>query len=166
MKTPKQLLAILLFWGTAAVGNSEAMAQTAMNSVYVELFGQNSFFTFNYDRMIGNRFGLRTGIGMSGLDGTDGIIVPITANYLLGDDHKFEFDAGLVYENGTWQRGTQDIHPILSVGYRYQPTAGGFMIRAAVDAVWYAERVIGAVTTYDNNPGLQPGISLSVGYAF
>jgi hypothetical protein len=92
MKTPKQIVVILLFLGIAAGGNSEAVAQTAMNSVYVELFGQNSFFSVNYDRIIANRFGLRAGIGLSGLDGTDGVIVPVTGNYLLGDEHKFEFE--------------------------------------------------------------------------
>ncbi len=103
---------------------------------------------------------------MSGLDGTDGVIVPITVNYLRGDDHKFELGAGLVYENGKWQRGTQEIFPIVYFGYRYQSMDGGVMVRVGVDAISYLERALGAVTTYDDNSGLEPGISLSFGYAF
>jgi hypothetical protein len=125
------VLAVSLW--VAVFGSSESPAQT---SAYLELFGQDSFFTVNYDRMVGQRFGFRAGIGMSGLDGADGVIVPITVNYLRGADHKLEFSAGLVYENGEWQRGTQEVFPVLSVGYRYQPGDGGFMFRIMPFGIW------------------------------
>ena len=172
MKTRMPIVAILVWAWIAAAGSSRALAQgefspgNAMTSVYVELFGQNSFFSLNYDRMLGERFGLRAGFGMSGLDGTDGFIIPITAHYLRGNDHRFELGAGLVYENGTWQRGREEIAPILSIGYRYQQPEGGFMFRVAINAIWYLERAAGAVTAYDDDTGLEPGIALSFGYAF
>ncbi len=163
MKTRTPILVIAASLWAAVFESSEVPAQTA---AYLELFGQNSFFTVNYDRMLGQRFGLRAGMGMSGLDGADGVIVPITVNYLRGVDHKLELSAGFVYENGKWQRGTEEVFPILSAGYRYQPAAGGFMFRIGLDALWYLERVVGAVSSYDDNPGLEPGISLSFGYGF
>lgn len=173
MKMRMQNLSVAVLWLIAIFVDPPVFAQNpilyegmAAQSVYVEVFGLHSFFTVNYDRMVSERFGLRAGVGLSGLDGTDGVIVPITVNYLRGDDHKFELAAGLVYENGEWQRGTQEVFPILSVGYRYQPPAGGVMVRVAVDALSYFERAVGAVTTYDDYPGLEPGISLSFGYAF
>lgn len=111
MKTRKPILALTVCLWAAVFGSSQLPAQT---SAYLELFGADSFFTVNYDQMLGERFGLRAGIGMSGLDGADGVIIPLTINYLRGETHKLELSAGLVFENSAWQRGTQGIFPILS----------------------------------------------------
>jgi len=120
-----------------------AFSQSKPNSFYLELLGNGGLYSVNYDRLFTENLGGR--IGVSYLSSFDFIftsvenllLVPIMLNYFVGNNHKLELGAGVVIvsadnigffglESGSV--GTA-IGGTATIGYRYQPSNGGFLFR-------------------------------------
>jgi hypothetical protein len=97
----------------------------AYNTVFVEGGGSGLGFSLNYDRMIGEYFSLRAGIGA--WPGKDNWVFtyPILFNVLVGSPiHKLEIGAGIMlYQGG---------HVVaFALGYRLAPKQKGLAFRIA-----------------------------------
>lgn len=124
----------------------------ANQAVFGELFGRSLMLSANYDRRFGNNntgLGFTVGAGIITLIGASIISVPVSLNYLMGKNGKFlELGAGATYFNanvqnfnGSPDRGTT-IVPSGTIGYRSQPTAGGFMFRAGLNQFFFEKLLL------------------------
>ncbi|MBI1929742.1 hypothetical protein HYR99_36520 [Candidatus Poribacteria bacterium] len=132
-------------------GTSETVTKrTANNSFYLEGGGNAIIVSINYDRLFGESFAGRVGLG--GFE--EAILVPITISYLLGSGaHKLELGTGLLfgsegYESGVIWTGI--------VGYRYQPKKRGSIFRVGFTPFFDPEEL----------DELLPWIGISFGVAF
>lgn len=122
-------------------------AQSAAKSVYAEIGGPG-LASVNFDiRFSPKEDGLGGRIGVGGFteSGFGIFTLPVGLNYLLGKDGKnyFEMGAGFTYvhtkgdiifgDNGS---SSSQSFGHLSIGYRLQPTKGGFLFRAAIVPVF------------------------------
>jgi len=120
------------------------------NSVYVELGGPGLLYSVNYERLLRPDVSLRVGLGAFAIreDGTEKgmtwLTVPITASYLVGQRaHRFEVGGGLAtgyaWSDLNQRAGATDDYFLIALavhaGYRYQPRAGGFLLRALVTPI-------------------------------
>lgn len=160
---------VIMFPKVAAAQYEVRASKPALHSVYAELFGPYYFFTANYDRILSARWGMRVGFGFSGLDGTDGVVLPLTAHYFfnLSPNHKLEMDFGVLYENSVGPRKListdhHDFQPLLWLGYRYRPVQRGFMFRAGLNA----DRLCRELFDTTDDARYDSEISLSFGYAY
>lgn len=161
----QSILAVILMAGMAfAFTPSQSHAQGAKNAVYAELAGNALIYSVNYDRRFGQNFTGRLGVMRAGVGGVSFTNIPIMGNYLVGSgNHRFELgigpqifivsidvgnDSGFGFEeDGTAFGGTA------TIGYRYQPTDGGFVFRVGL-------------TPSFSSAGFLPWAGLSLGYAF
>jgi hypothetical protein len=116
-------------------------------AVYFQLGGSGPFLSVNYDRRFGKRvngLGFTTGIGFWGETGASLFSVPLSLNYLAGrKTHFLELAAGTTFlKASTWGDyfsveggGTGFIYHA-SIGYRHQPTTGGFFFRGGVSPLF------------------------------
>jgi len=158
------LLSVLLAGAMLAFSPSATKAQSAKNITYVELAGNSLLYSLNYERVITPKITGRVGLMQAGVGGVSFMIAPIMGNYLVGSgNHRLELgvgpqifnvsidtkgeDFGGFDESGTVVGGTA------TIGYRYQPTDGGFLFR------------IGVSPTF-SSAGFLPWAGLSFGYAF
>ena len=121
------------------------------HSVYTEFLGNRLPASVNYDFLSPSGFGLRLGVGLTGLDRTDRMSVPLSMNYLIGETHRLELGLGVEF----WEKDN-DFLPIATVGYRYQQTDGGLLYRLTANPMVVADK-----TTKFGIP-----ISFSIGYTF
>jgi hypothetical protein len=153
---------------------------TAPNGIYLELLGNGLLYTINYDRFISDDISLRAGfeyIGLGASDPSSGesasvsmMLIPITFNYFFASHNngtvgssKLELGAGVMIVNlsasATGSAGTLfsgsglGVGGTATVGYRYQPSDGGFIFR------------IGFTPLFGPG-GFVPFGGLSLGYAF
>lgn len=124
-----------------------SQSQDSQNAIYAEAFGPGFFYSINYERFLSNEFTLRGGISIFSLNGSTSqstfIVVPLMGNYLLGNgSSKFEVGTGIDFMTISGEEYS-DIDPVKSVrdnsssgilligslGYRYQPWAGGLHFR-------------------------------------
>ena len=133
-------------------GSKDLHAQEAApkNAFFAELGGNGLLFSVNYDYRVGDKFGLRGGIGFvggnensrgSGFSYSNSILtIPLGLNLLLGKNGKyFEVGAGitLVNEKVTFvERKYSPITGTLNFAYRYQPLGGGFMFKAGLSPIF------------------------------
>jgi len=124
--------------------------RTANNALYVELLGAGLIYSINYDRRISD-FALRGGleyfsVSATGANGATAssswIAIPLSATYNIGSKkHSFEIGAGVTLHHFSASGGALGLdssaggwlvvgHGI--VGYRLQPTDGGFFLRAGL----------------------------------
>jgi hypothetical protein len=120
-----------------------------LHSVYAEFLGNKLPASVNYDYSSLSGFGFRLGVGFTGLDRTDRMSIPITANYLIGELHQLELGLGVEL----WEK-ENDLLPITTVGYRYQQKSSGIMYRITLNPIIVADK-----TTKFGIP-----ISISIGY--
>ncbi len=142
----------------------------ASNSIYLELLGNGAVYSLNYDRMFSNSVSGRIGIMSVPVDEAtldvdeddvkvDLTTLPIMINYLKGGNHKLEIGGGviLVFVSADIKEvGSVEGSGVLgtaTLGYRYQPRAGGFNFR------------IGFTPIFDQG-GFSPWAGLSLGYSF
>lgn len=129
------VLAILLATPTAAFAEA-AEEREANNAVYFEALGSGVFFTFNYERFLGD-FGIRVGAGAfpPAL-----FAVPLTVSYLgfRSGSHCLDLGGGGVLGGGpladslfSGGRGAVGVAGTAIVGYRYAPLHKDFMFRVA-----------------------------------
>jgi hypothetical protein len=142
----------------------------ASNSLYLELLGNGALYSLNYDRMLSNSVSGRIGLmsvpvdeATSGLNEDDVKVslttVPIMINYLKGGNHKLEIGGGVVLifvsadikEVGTIV--ASGVAGTATLGYRYQPRAGGFNFRLGFTPIF-------------GQGGFSPWGGLSLGYSF
>lgn len=88
------LLVSILLTGTA-LAQSYYQKETTL---YAEFFGWGGEASANLEKLIGERIGLRTGIGFTGVVFADGLVVPFGLNMLIGADRNFlELGVGGTY---------------------------------------------------------------------
>jgi hypothetical protein len=106
----------------------------ACSCVFVELGGNGIGLSLNYERLISRRFGVRGGFGVVPFLGT---AVPFHFSWFNGLERKFELGAGLTYlpssgfDGERWFAKSNSILLSATIGGRFQPRFGGFMIRYA-----------------------------------
>lgn len=161
------LVGVLAFSATPAkaqMQDQEMMGPSAKNALYVELAGNSLIYSLNYDRRFSNKISGRVGLMRAGVSGVSLTAFPLMVNYLLGSgNHRFEIGAGpqiflvSVDVPGDGFSGFDEdataIAGTATIGYRYQPTDGGFVFRIGV-------------TPSFSQFGFQPWGGLSLGYAF
>ena len=137
------ILAILLI-GTPAAADGPVM--TARNHLFFELLGNGGAYSINYERLLTDRWTMRLGFAGWSSEGfwsnseKTYLMVPLTSSLLFGRGSNFlELGGGVVwgritkkYDNGTQPTERHRITNLTGiVGYRHQPSDGGFVFRAA-----------------------------------
>ena len=125
------------------------------HGVFLELLGNGIFYSVNYDTRFSKKkdgFGGRVGFGYIGVDGDHYSSFPFLINYLKGKNgHYFEFGAGANYlvvdtENRInsspssierWEGWSGTV----SLGYRFQPSEGGFLFRAGLTPIFRKDEI-------------------------
>jgi hypothetical protein len=138
--------------------------RTASNAIFLEGFGNGLLYSVNYERILGEHFGVRAGfsyftyaVSSYGKSGNlDLLTVPMVVSYYTGwDDHKIQLGLGatIIYRGaptdseGTafgGERAGAGLAASGVVGYRYLPQRGGFtfgvgftpLIRASKALAW------------------------------
>lgn len=111
------------------------------NSLYLELGGNALAYSINYDRIVGDVFSVRAGIGFFSTDldegGSSSIAgIPIMANYLLGSGNsRLELGAGILIVTGSFDvAGASDsgagVAGTGTFAYRFQKPEGGVFFKA------------------------------------
>jgi len=126
-------------------------------AVYFQFGGSGPLLSVNYDRRFGkkvNGVGFTAGIGFFKVDQVSIFSIPVSLNYLIGRRSSFlEVAAGTTfitatafnfYDENERSAGSGFIHHI-NLGYRYQPSAGGFFFRGGISPL-FAQEVF--VTSY------------------
>lgn len=156
MNTIKILILISLFAGAVSLN-----AQNK-NNLFIEAGGSAIVYSINYDRLITDNLSIRG--GLSYLKGTfffdySFTLFPVSVNYLVGSgDSKLELGAGVTFYSGELKLfglsgSKDDFLGNFIIGYRYQPSDGGFIFRAAFTPI------------YSQN-GIHAWGGLSIGTAF
>ena len=115
-------------------------------AVYFLIGGSGPLLSANYDRRFGKRVnggGFAVGVGYYSDFGINIFSIPISLNYLLGrNSHFIEIAAGTTFATASSdlfsderESGSLFFYHI-NLGYRYQPTRGGFFIRAGVSPLF------------------------------
>ena len=161
-----RLLTVLLVGLSWCTTLSEATAQEALsrrgsgnfarNSIFLELGGNGVFYSLNYDHKIFNHFSARIG-GMYApwedeisSQNASLLLVPLMANYLVGNgSSRLEVGAGLTFGNisgnldGFDEFSEGGVAAFTStVGYRLQPTNGGFLFRIGYTPTFFSDGVL------------------------
>lgn len=125
----------------------------APQAVYFLLGGSGPFLSAHYDRRFAkkvNGAGFSAGLGFFGVSGFTVVSIPISINYLIGrNTHFFEVAAGTTFVTGTTdlfnssnsQSGSGFVHHI-NLGYRHQPTRGGFFFRGGISPLFVENEYI------------------------
>jgi hypothetical protein len=139
----------------AAPPPSDADERTAKNAIYIEGLGAGLFYSLNYERSFSD-FSARLGfsyisLGATASTGTSGvsasatwIAFPLMVNYLgiRAKKHIFDLGAGVSVlmvgagassfgQDGSASASASTVipAPVLNIGYRIQPTDGGFVFK-------------------------------------
>ena len=145
----------------AMVNETKAQSVNAKNAIYVELGGNGLLYSVNYDHRFNTDWSARGGIMYASIDDFSLTIVPLLANYLVGNNHMLEIGAGVAYiginvkvdGEEFFNVSGSDIAGTGNIGYRYQNVDGGFVFR------------IGFTPLFSQH-GFTPWAGLSLGYAF
>ena len=113
-------------------------------AVYFQLGGAGPILSVMYDRRLTKRLngiGFAAGVGFWAETGVTILSVPVQLNYLLGrQNHFIEFGGGTTFvtaaESFFDSNGSGFIHH-LNVGYRHQPTRGGFFFRGGFSPLFF-----------------------------
>lgn len=121
-------------------------ANTKMNSIYVEAFGQGFCYSLNYDRMLKTQSNIKHSFSAGllyvpeAMGFGDGVYfgMPISYNLLLGKkSHHFELGLGLtnMLVNPSLNNGLSKYYMCLTpkVGYRLQKPNGGLFLRVTAN---------------------------------
>lgn len=156
----KSLIIILLITFLNIAGQNSRVNK--INNVYLEGLGNSGLASLNYELAMENKYFLRFGIGTSPGSSSSGFHIDrITPLFIFGLHYNINFGSTSNLEIGvdatipTKLSGGLVHKAFLSglVGYRLQPTNGGFVLRITC-----------YIMTTDDYPPLFPGISL--GYNF
>jgi len=126
--------------------NSILFSQTEKpNSIYLELGGNCVFYSINYDRLFSNHIGARVGANffLLPIDKTTafGYFVVMQIIYLIGNGNsRLELGGGVNYLNE--KDGDSIWGPSFIIGYRYQPTNGGFVFRIGFTPTYVTDHIM------------------------
>lgn len=149
----------------ACLLTSEASAQEtlskdsdsfARNSIFLELGGNALFYSLNYDHKFFNHLsarvgGMYLGVGERGTDANVSLLlVPVMVNYLVGSgSSRLEIGAGItVGQAGGNLEGVGEFSEggvgafTSTIGYRLQPTDGGFLLRVGFTPLFVSQGVL------------------------
>lgn len=163
-------LSVLLAGAMIAAAPSTSAAQSAKNAVYLELAGNGVLYTLNYERAFSESVSGRAGLFWMSVDaagqnssGSATLnLIPVTANYFVGTNHRLELGAGPLIVRASAEASTAGfdaessglgVGGTATIGYRYQQPDGGFVFRIGLTPVF-------------SSAGLLPWAGLSLGYAF
>jgi hypothetical protein len=106
----------------------------ACNCVFAEIGANGVGLSLNYEKLVSRKVGIRVGVGSVLLTGTT---IPVSFSWYSGVERKFEFGLGVTYlpiwearENNSFGK-SQTILLCATIGGKFQPRFGGFMIRFA-----------------------------------
>ncbi len=162
------ILFLIVVFGTKNVVAQDIVEAAPKNAFYAELLGSGLFFSLNYDYRLGEKFGLRGGIGFIGNDNSFGssgfsynntaLTIPLGLNVMLGKGNRyFDVGAGITYVKDNGGELSQEYSPItgsLNFSFRYQPLGGGVMFKVGISPIF----------TNDYFDPFRPG--LAVGYSW
>ena len=122
-------VAIVLQLSTALASqqpDSASNSESATNALYFEILGQGLGLSLNYERMLSHEMGLHIGY-------TDWVTrgFPLGFHYVVGSTHTLELGAGLMIDVHRYK----GVYPTGIIGYRYQPTSGGFVCGAGLTPI-------------------------------
>ncbi len=115
-------------------------------AVYFLLGGSGPLLSANYDRRFGKRvngLGFSGGVGYYGAIGINIVSFPVSINYLFGHQtHFFEAGTGATFLTANVGGIFDNAHHSvvfyhLSLGYRHQPTRGGFFFRGGITPLFF-----------------------------
>ncbi len=139
-------------------------------AVFIEILGQGGLVTFNYDQRLTKSSdgpGFRVGAGYMNVGKFEGYTIPVSLNYLLGNEGKyFELGMGLTYGKiGLIDSFDNEarLAATMFVGFRYQDPQGGFNLRAGLSPFFGNIKKAGQENEVFFIP-YYPGISF--GYSF
>ena len=146
---------------------SRPSSDFARNSIFIELLGNGVAYSLNYDHKLFNHLSARLGGMYAPWNDKDAnqsaslILVPLMANYLVGNgSSRLEIGAGLTFGHASGNlEGIDEFSGggiaafTSTIGYRLQPTNGGFLFR------------IGFTPIFTGN-GILPWAGLSLGGTF
>jgi hypothetical protein len=147
----------------------ERRPRRAENLLFVEAGGNGIFYSIDYERLLGDSFSLRAGLGFVRLKPATVtaslFTVPLLGNYYAGGrEHKLQLGAGmtLISMSGNQKDAVVGVTgvvvaPTFAVGYRYLPARGGFTFFAGLTPLIVPGRTNGAFL---------PWAGISVGWAF
>ena len=118
---------------TAQIYEPEARSEFSRTSFYFEFRGNALGYSLNFDHRFIRQASIRAGISVIPAIFTTTIIAPVMVNYLAGrGDHFLEMGAGVLVGTGVsgFETSSSVLLPTATVGYRWQPTDGGFLVRA------------------------------------
>jgi len=173
MKNKLRLLLFGLMTCCLSYGQRDS-SKTSRNNAYLELLGNGGIYSINYERIVVENFALRIGFAIFKSrtlfgEGNNSILtVPVLGNFLFGKKKsKFEVGAGFLFGRKKFTSSsspndntTSSIIDLTGViGYRHQPSTGGFMFRVGLTPFY-------ALKSPYPSDGLFLSAGLSIGYSF
>ena len=128
------------------IGSKPAIVtDRAPQAVYFQVLGSGPILSVNYDRRFAkkvNGLGFAAGLGFWAESDVSIISFPVQLNYLFGrETHFIEVAGGTTFvsaaESFFDSNGSGFIHH-LNIGYRHQPTRGGFFFRGGYSPLFFA----------------------------
>jgi hypothetical protein len=137
---------VALGWAKQGEAHDGERTRRAVNSLYVEVGGGGAFYSLNYERTFWRDFSARVGLEVLpvslwiGGPASTFLVSGASWHGLGNGNHAFEVGAGAVLgyaASGNVGNAYAGLvaWPTASVGYRFQPLGGGFLLRAGISAV-------------------------------
>ena len=127
---------------------SKIVTDRPPQAVYFQLGGSGPILSANYDRRFSNKVngaGFSAGVGYWSDLGISIFSIPVSINYLIGRrTHFLELAAGTTFVTASFdwfdepEKGSGFLHHV-NMGYRHQPTTGGFFFRGGISPLFAFE---------------------------
>ena len=163
MKTLFILLVTVMLSAGVFAQEKESGPVDAMNAIYGEIGGNALFICLNYERFIQKNMSIRVGYGSAVIYGH---AVPVMFNFFVGENHRLELGAGVIFLFGRERFITSYIFHDENLrmasgtfGYRYQSVDGGFVFRLGLNPSY-------ALSEYELDRKLFLWAGMSFGAAF
>ncbi len=144
---------------TAQGDTTEAPSDFSRTSFFLELGGNALSYSLNVDHFVSRQISLRAGISVNPSFFSTIVVAPIMVNYLAGQNNHFlELGIGVLLGSAvtSTETGGGGLLPAMTIGYRWQPTYGGFLFRAGFTPI-----IIPSEVNF-----FEPRGGISVGYTF
>ena len=162
---------LIAFWlsATPAYSQPRGESQIARSALYLELLGAAFGLSLNYEYLFTDKFSMRWGLGghhclcdvsystdvgpLPDEDySTSTTLLILMGNYLSPKfPHHLEVGGGVVYfvdhpKAFVGNKNGDRFMAALTIGYRYQQRAGGFLFRIGFTPLFFAENMIPSVS--------------------
>jgi hypothetical protein len=163
------VLAFFAAWSPCLAQTDAAPA--ARNALFFELLGNGGVYSFNFERLLTDRLGVRLGYAtwkssdFFPLGSEDQYTAwPVTVSYLMGrGERKFELGGGITFGQVrpfSFTRRDFSFHTLTAiVGYRSHPPDGGYLFRVGVTPFYSFE-------DSEKEAYPDPGFTFSAGVSF